>query len=166
MFSSFQWRCCSVDCLLGYVTGYCIKYFRSFPSNITINSSGLLHLVQVDFEVIVWRNRVDYTGSLQGLLPIRAVAIEEGINIKEFEVSELAIWAFLLQENKKEESDVVLWRPYHWRTLSSGRQDNLGLYKLAEVSKQHSYATFREAEGDNRFFQKLINPLAPELFFF
>jgi len=51
----------------------------------------LLNLVQVDFEVIVRRNRVDYTGSLQGLLPIRAVESEEGINIKEFEVSELAI---------------------------------------------------------------------------
>jgi len=36
-------------------------------------------------------------------------------------------------------------------------EDNLGLYKFAEVSKEHSYATFTEAEGDNRFFQKLIN---------
>lgn len=36
------------------------------------------------------KNRFDYVGSLQGPLPIRAADSEEGINIKIFEVSELA----------------------------------------------------------------------------
>lgn len=82
MFSRFYCGCSSSDCLLGYVTGYCIKSFRSFPRNIAILSSGLLNLVQMDFEVNMRGNRVDYTGRLQGLLPIRAVDSEEGINIK------------------------------------------------------------------------------------
>ena len=47
--------------------------------------------MQVYFEVNVRRNHADYTGSLQGLLPIRAVDREEGIIIKEFKVPELAI---------------------------------------------------------------------------
>jgi hypothetical protein len=50
--------------------------------NIMTNSSGLLNLVQADLEVIVRRSRVDYIGSLQGLLPIRAAESEEGINLK------------------------------------------------------------------------------------
>jgi hypothetical protein len=46
------------------------------------HSSGLLNLVQADLEVIVRRNRVDYIGSLQGLLPIRTAESEERINLR------------------------------------------------------------------------------------
>jgi len=41
--------------------------------------------------VIKRGSRVDYIGSLRGLLPITAADREEGINIKVFEVYELAI---------------------------------------------------------------------------
>jgi hypothetical protein len=84
MFSGVHCGCCYSDCLLGYVAGRCKKFSRSFLRNITIHSSRLLNFVQVDFEVIVRRNRVDYIGRLQGLLPIRTADREEGIKNKEF----------------------------------------------------------------------------------
>jgi len=87
MFSSFHCGCCSSDCLLGYVTGSCIKFSRSFPRNITIHASELLNLIQVGFEVIVRRNRVGCMGILQGLLAIRAADSEEEINIKKIQIN-------------------------------------------------------------------------------
>ena len=64
--TSFHSGRCSTDCLLDHYTGHDIKTARCFRRNILPPSSRLLNWFQVDAEVIVRTNCVDYVGSLQG----------------------------------------------------------------------------------------------------